>query len=110
TFGLYVGGARPFRMRVRFSREVADQIREMQFHPQQKIETTPEGEAILEMPAQSIKEARRFVLGYGKEAVALDPPELVADLRRESQELARVYAVSGESAKSREAKKAEKKA
>jgi predicted DNA-binding transcriptional regulator YafY len=92
TFGLYVGDARPFRLRVRFSGSASGQVREMQFHPQQKIETTPEGDAILEMPAQSIAEARRFVLAYGKDATALEPPELVEDLRTETAALARAYA------------------
>jgi predicted DNA-binding transcriptional regulator YafY len=92
TFGLYVGDARPFRLRVRFSGPASGQVREMQFHPQQKIETTPEGDAILEMPAQSIAEARRFVLAYGKDATALEPPELVEDLRSETAALARAYA------------------
>ena len=84
TFGLFVGDAKPFRMRVRFSPEVSDEVRELQFHPEQKIETTSAGEAILEMPAQSIKEARRFVLAWGKDAVVLEPPELIADLRAEA--------------------------
>jgi predicted DNA-binding transcriptional regulator YafY len=91
TFGIFVGGGKPFRMRVRFSREIAEDIKELQWHPQQKITTTPEGEAILELPAQSIKEARRFVLAYGKDAVALEPPELVEDLRRETAAMARDY-------------------
>ena len=95
TFGIFVGGGKPFRMRVRFSREIAEEIKELQWHPRQKIATTPDGEAILELPAQSIKEARRFVLAYGKDAVALEPPELVEDLRRETAAMAREYAPAG---------------
>jgi proteasome accessory factor B len=91
TFGLYVGDARPFRMRIRFGGDVADQIREMQFHREQKIETLPGGEVVLEMPAQSIKEARRFVLAYGKDATVLEPPELVEDLRAEVEALQDLY-------------------
>lgn len=91
TFGIFVGGRKPFRLRVRFSQEISDEVRELQFHPQQKIETTPKGETILELPAQSIAEARRFVLTYGKDAVALDPPELVEDLRRQIAALSRAY-------------------
>jgi proteasome accessory factor B len=91
TFGLFVGDATPFQMRVRFSPAVSDGIRELQFHPDQKIETTPSGEAILEIPAQSIKEARRFVLAWGKDAVVLDPPELIADLRAEAGAMKRGY-------------------
>jgi predicted DNA-binding transcriptional regulator YafY len=91
TFGLFVGDAKPFRMRVRFSAAVSDEIRELQFHPDQKIETTKTGEAILEIPAQSVKEARRFVLVWGKDAVVLEPPALIEDLRNEAEALARSY-------------------
>ncbi|HSS43868.1 MAG TPA: WYL domain-containing protein, partial [Thermoanaerobaculia bacterium] len=93
TFGLYVGSAKPFRLRVRFSRDISDEVRELHFHPQQRIETTRAGEAILELPAQSLKEARRFILAYGKEAVVLEPPELVESLRKEAEALVRAYGV-----------------
>lgn len=91
TFGLFVGGGRPFRFRVRFSREVSDEIREQHWHPDQKIETTREGEVILELPARSIQEARRFVLTYGTDAEALSPPELIEDLSAQASGLARTY-------------------
>ena len=92
TFGIFVGGGKPFRFRVRFSREVSDEVRELKFHPKQTLERGPDGEAILELPAESLKEARRFVLGYGGDAVALSPPELVEELRREVGALAEAYA------------------
>jgi len=92
TFGLFVGAGKPFRFRVRFSRQISDEVRELQWHPGQRIETTGEGEAILELPAQSLKEARRFVLAYGKDAFVLDPPDLIEDLRREIGELSQAYA------------------
>lgn len=100
TFGLFVGDAKPFRLRVRFSADVADEVRELTFHPQQKIETTARGEAILEMPAQSIREAKRFVLPWGKDAVVLEPPELIVDLRSELDALRPAYgpAAASESA------------
>ena len=68
TFGLFVGKGRAFRFRVRFSPEVSGEVREMVWHPQQKIETGPDGEAILELPAESLREARRFILAYGRHA------------------------------------------
>jgi predicted DNA-binding transcriptional regulator YafY len=91
TFGLYVGGEKPFRFRVQFSKEAADEVREQRWHPQQRIEDLPGGEAILELPAVSIREAREFVLRYGKNARALDPPELVSDLREQAAALSRAY-------------------
>jgi predicted DNA-binding transcriptional regulator YafY len=98
TFGIFVGGSKPFRFRVRFSKEISEEVRELTFHPKQKLERGPEGEAILELPAESLKEARRFVLGYGKDAVALSPPELVEELKKETAFLNEAY---GKSPKSR---------
>ena len=91
TFGLFVGKGRPFRFRVRFSPEASDEVREMVWHPDQKIETAADGSAILELPAESVREARRFILAYGHHAAALSPPELVDDLRAETQKLSAIY-------------------
>jgi proteasome accessory factor B len=91
TFGLFVGGGKPFRFRVRFSREVSEEIREQQWHPDQKVEMSREGEVTLELPARSIQEARRFVLTYGTDAEALSPPELIADLAAQTSGLTRTY-------------------
>jgi proteasome accessory factor B len=95
TFGVFVGGGKPFRLRIRFSPEISDEVRELLWHPSQKIESGPGGEAILELPAESIREARRFVLGFGKDALVLSPPELVEDLRREIGALAKAYEPTG---------------
>ena len=99
TFGLFVGKGRAFRFRVRFAPEVSDEIREMVWHPQQKIETGSGGEAILELPAESLREARRFILAYGQHATALSPPELVEDLRTELSAMAQLYGAARASGK-----------
>jgi len=91
TFGLFVGKGRAFRFRVRFAPEVAGEIREMVWHPDQKIETHADGSAVLELPAESLREARRFVLAYGRYAAALSPPELVDDLAQEARTMAGLY-------------------
>lgn len=95
TFGLFVGKGRAFRFRVRFAPEVSGEVREMVWHPQQKIETDAGGAAILELPAESLREARRFILAYGRHARALSPPELVADLAEEARAMAAQYAAGG---------------
>jgi len=99
TFGLFVGGEKPFRFRVRFTREAADEIREQRWHPQQKVEELPDGEIVLELPAVSIREARELVLRYGRNARVLSPPELVADLRAQAEALSRAYAEEPEEAR-----------
>src|SRR5262249_22579700 len=98
TFGLFVGGGQPFRFRVRFAPEISDEVREMVWHPDQKIETAPDGAAILELPAESVREARRFILAYGRHAAALSHPAHVEALRRESEGLAALYADSSSGA------------
>jgi predicted DNA-binding transcriptional regulator YafY len=105
TFGLFVGGGPAFRFRVRFSRDLSDEIREQQWHPKQKIEGAPGGEVVLELPARSIQEARRFVLQYGGDAMALSPPELVADLREQAERLADAYGRTKPGAGRREPRK-----
>jgi predicted DNA-binding transcriptional regulator YafY len=92
TFGLFVGKGRAFRFRVRFSPEASGEVREMVWHPQQKIETDRDGGAILELPAESVREASRFILAYGRHATALAPPELVSDLAAETRAMAQAYA------------------
>ncbi len=101
TFGLFVGKGKgaAFRFRVRFSAEVSDEIREMVWHPKQKIETDPEGRAILELPAEALREARRFILAYGRHAEVLSPPELVDEMRREAEALGRAYGVGSGSSR-----------
>jgi predicted DNA-binding transcriptional regulator YafY len=100
TFGLFVGAGKPFRFRIRFSREVSDEIREMTWHPQQKIESEPSGGAVLELPAESLREAKKFILSYGRHAAAVAPPELVADLRAEVEAMAALYGSRGSRNKS----------
>lgn len=80
TIGLYVGRPR-FRFKVRFDATVAGWISEVAWHEKQKLTPLPDGGLELELPAGSLLEARRFVLSFGKHAVAVEPPELVKDVR-----------------------------
>jgi predicted DNA-binding transcriptional regulator YafY len=91
TFGLFVGGGPSFRFRVRFSKELADEIRERQWHQDQKIEEAEDGGIVLELPVRSVEEARRFVLEYGSGATVLSPPELVEDVRRQVEKMRVAY-------------------
>ncbi len=55
TFGLFVGKGRAFRFRVRFAPEVAGEVSEMVWHPQQEIETLADGSIVLELPVESLR-------------------------------------------------------
>ena len=90
SIGIWVGNE-PFRFRVRLSKEVAAWSEEVRWHPTQKTTRLPDGALELELPAGSLWEARRFVLSFGKQAKALSPPELVADVAAETKEMAKAY-------------------
>jgi predicted DNA-binding transcriptional regulator YafY len=70
---------------------MADEIRERQWHQDQKIEDAEDGGIVLELPVRSVEEARRFVLEYGSGATVLSPPDLVEDVRRQLEKMSRAY-------------------
>jgi predicted DNA-binding transcriptional regulator YafY len=90
TIGIFVG-REPFRFRVRFTKSMAAWVAEVRWHPKQKMTPLPDGELELELPAGSLFEARRFVLSFGREALALAPPSLVEALAAETGEMAAAY-------------------
>jgi len=92
TIGLYVGKPR-FRFTVRFDAEVAGWISEVAWHEKQKLTRREGGGVDLELPAGSLLEARRFVLSFGRHALAVAPEELVEDVRSHLAALAAAYRI-----------------
>jgi WYL domain len=90
SIGLYVGG-KPFRFKVRVAKEIAPWITEVRWHPAQKLEALKNGDVILDLPAGSLIEAKRFVLSLGRFGKALRPKELVGEMREEAQILGDFY-------------------
>jgi predicted DNA-binding transcriptional regulator YafY len=62
-------------VRVRFSPELAAEIRERTWSPDQRIEDAPDG-LVLTMPVAGIAEVQRWILGFGGGAEVLEPEEL----------------------------------
>ncbi len=91
TMGAYVG-KKPFRFRVRVDAEIANWVAEVHWHEKQKIDRLKDGSIELELPAATLLEARRFILSFGKHALALAPETVVADVREHVTALARAYA------------------
>src|SRR5450756_1986192 len=90
SIGLYVGG-KPFRFKVRVAKEIAPWITEVRWHPAQKLEALKNGDVVLDLPAGSLIEAKRFVLSLGRFGKALGPKELVGEMAEEAEELGRMY-------------------
>jgi predicted DNA-binding transcriptional regulator YafY len=73
-FGIYSGET--FNVKLRFTGPVCRYIAERTWFPTQKITTPDPDTLILEMPANSLSEMKKFVLSYGANVEALEPPEL----------------------------------
>src|SRR5664280_2636459 len=60
---------------------------EVRWHPAQKLEALKNGDVVLDLPAGSLIEAKRFVLSLGRFGKALGPKELVDSVREEIRAL-----------------------
>lgn len=83
------GGEGSYMVAVLFHRTSAPFIRERQWHPTQEIEEQEDGSLILSLTVEGLNDMKRWVLGYGKGAIAKSPPELVEMLQRETAQMAR---------------------
>ncbi len=91
SFGIFRGEGR-YRVRIRFTGVAARLVAEREWHPTQKLATSGDGqEAELELEVNSLTEVERWVLGWGRNATVLEPPELVARLRATAKALAEAY-------------------
>src|SRR5664280_2893623 len=85
-------GTRVSPTQERRSRVRPEATTEVRWHPAQKLETLKNGDVVLDLPAGSLIEAKRFVLSLGRFGKALGPKELVGEMAEEAKELGRMYA------------------
>jgi predicted DNA-binding transcriptional regulator YafY len=74
-----------------FDGKTAPYIRERMWHPQQEIVEHGDGAMTLKFVAKGLQEMRRWVLSYGRGAIVLQPPELVAMMREEIEAMMAGY-------------------
>jgi len=63
-------------LRIRFTAEVADEIRERRWAVEQQVHEEPGGNLILSLSVAGLAEVQRWVLGFGGGAEVLAPAEL----------------------------------
>jgi predicted DNA-binding transcriptional regulator YafY len=78
------------QVRIRFDPYQARWIKERIWHPSQKLEELPDGSVIMEISAHP-EEAKRWIIGYGPHAEVLEPASLREEVRREVEEMLRLY-------------------
>ncbi len=71
----------PRSVQIRFSQKIAHLVRERTWHPTQKIQSLPGGDVIVSLYAGGLQEIAAWVLSWGPNACALEPPELVHSVR-----------------------------
>ncbi|MCP5523089.1 MAG: WYL domain-containing transcriptional regulator [Verrucomicrobiales bacterium] len=78
-----------FDVAIRFSPRTADYIREKRWHASQRLIEHEDGGVELQMRLSSLVEVQRWILGWGGDAVALRPPELVLNISAAARRLLR---------------------
>jgi predicted DNA-binding transcriptional regulator YafY len=86
SFGVITGPG-DFDVQIRFNELVADYIREKRWHPSQQLVERPDGGVELRLRLSSLDEVQRWILGWGGNAVVLQPPELAEGVRRAAERI-----------------------
>ena len=86
-----VGGEGNHRVVIRFSPEVADRVREREWHESQELRELPDHSLEVTLRLGSLVEVQRWILGWGRAAEALAPAELCRQLKATVSELAKIY-------------------
>jgi predicted DNA-binding transcriptional regulator YafY len=66
-------------------------VQERQWHPSQKIKTSPAGGIELSLTLGNLEEVERWILSWGSHAEVLGPPELKTRIAKTASALAATY-------------------
>jgi len=81
-FGIY-WGEKEYKVRIKFSPEVAPLIKERTWHPTQQIKENKDGSIILSFRTNYLLEVKRWVLSWGVGVTVLLPNELMKEVKTE---------------------------
>lgn len=87
-----VFGGPPANVAVRFTRRVADLIRDQAPRMGQTIQELPGGDVIYRVRVRGIQEIAWWIMQYGADAEALEPAELRDFIRTHAERMVRLYA------------------
>jgi proteasome accessory factor B len=90
SFGVHSGG-KPTEMTVWFDRARAQLVREKKWHHSQEIRELGNGELEVTFELSSFVEIVPWILGWGEHARAVDPSELVQEVRRTVSRVEQLY-------------------
>lgn len=95
SFGIFIDETTPVvRVRVHLAERWRLHCRTHRWHPSQRIDDVPDG-VIVTMSVRPCPELRAWILGFGSEAVVLEPAELAEEIRTTVGQMASNYTVTG---------------
>jgi predicted DNA-binding transcriptional regulator YafY len=90
SFGVYQG--KPVNVRILFSADIAEYIKEKIWHETQKLHDNPDGSVLFEASVACTKELKAWVMRWGAKAIVLEPQELRDQIQAEAIEMMAGYA------------------
>jgi predicted DNA-binding transcriptional regulator YafY len=90
SFGVYHG--KPEKVKVLFSADIAEYIKEKIWHESQKLHDNPDGSVLFEADVACTKEFKAWVMRWGAKAIVLEPEKLRDEIQAETVEMLAVYA------------------
>lgn len=84
-------GGVPQPVAIWFDAKTAPYVRERRWHPSQEIQEHSDGSMTLHMVVRGMNDLKRWVLGYGKGAMVMTPPELVELVKDEVNGMGQQY-------------------
>lgn len=92
AFGIIASG-KPQTVVVRFTNWAATNVREHQWHPTQQIIENEKDHCVARFELSNTTEFRRWILGFGRDAVVMEPKELAKNILVELQSTREAYGV-----------------
>ena len=89
SFGAFFG--EPVQVAIHFSPKVAGYIEEKVWHESQVVAKKKDGSLIFKVEIAGTEEIKFWILGWGKEAVVLEPDSLRKEIQTEALEMANIY-------------------
>jgi predicted DNA-binding transcriptional regulator YafY len=74
-----------------FDQCTAPYVKDRRWHPSQQLLEESDGSITLSMTVSGLNDLKRWILSYGKGAKAISPPELVAMIKAEIEEMTSYY-------------------
>ena len=89
-FGAFHG--KPEKIKVLFSAQIAEYIKEKIWHESQKLHDNPDGSVLFEADLACTRDIKSWIMRWGADAIVLEPEKLRNEIRTEAIEMIAAYA------------------